>query len=103
MDLPVFSCSAASCAATPIELSENTRVYLSLFGTGITHRTSLANVSATIGGMNVPILYAGSQSQHAGLDQVNLELPFSLRGAGETDVVLSVDGQTANTVTINIK
>jgi len=103
VDLPVFSCTAAGCVSTPIELSADTRVYLSLFGTGIAHRTSLVNVSATIGGTSVPILYAGPQSQYAGLDQVNLELPFSLRGAGEANVVLSADGQTANTVTINLK
>ena len=103
MDLPVFSCIAAGCVSTPIELSAGTRVYLSLFGTGIAHRTSLVNVSATIGGTSVPILYAGPQSQYPGLDQVNLELPFSLRGAGEANVVLSADGQTANAVTINLK
>ena len=101
--VPVFTCGAAGCVATPIELSGDTRVYLSLFGTGINQRTSLANVRTTINGMNVPILYAGPQTQYPGLDQVNLELPISLHGAGKTDVVLTVDGQTANTVTINVQ
>jgi uncharacterized protein (TIGR03437 family) len=38
-----------------------------------------------------------------GLDQVNAALVLSLRGSGESKVVLSVDGQTANTVTINVQ
>jgi uncharacterized protein (TIGR03437 family) len=53
--------------------------------------------------MSVPVLYAGSQPSYAGLDQVNVSLSLSLRGSGESNVVLTVDGQTSNTVTINIQ
>ncbi|HTP34546.1 MAG TPA: hypothetical protein VMJ75_20350 [Candidatus Acidoferrales bacterium] len=38
-----------------------------------------------------------------GLDQVNLVIPRSLAGAGEVPVVLTVDGQTASAVTVNLK
>ena len=38
-----------------------------------------------------------------GLDQVNIVVPSSLAGAGEVPVVLTVDGVTANVVTIDIK
>jgi len=38
-----------------------------------------------------------------GLDQLNLIVPRSLAGRGEVDVVLTVDGRTANTVKVNIK
>jgi uncharacterized protein (TIGR03437 family) len=99
----VFQCAASGCVSTPIQLSANTTVYLVLYGTGIRNRSSLANVTANISGMNVPVLYAGSQSSFAGLDQVNLALPLSLSGSGEVNIVLSVDGQTANVVTINIQ
>jgi len=34
---------------------------------------------------------------------VNVALPLTLRGAGETDLVLTVDGQRANTVRVNIQ
>jgi uncharacterized protein (TIGR03437 family) len=51
----------------------------------------------------VETLFAGPQGQYAGLDQINLRLPQSLRGRGDLDVVLTVDGKTANTVRINIK
>jgi len=49
------------------------------------------------------VAYAGPQPQFAGLDQVNLYVPRSLAGAGEVPVILTVDGVTANVVTVNIK
>ena len=78
-------------------------MYLILYGTGIRDRSSLANVTANINGTDVPVLYAGPQSSYEGLDQVNLALPLSLSGSGEVKVVLTVDGQTANVVTVNIQ
>jgi uncharacterized protein (TIGR03437 family) len=99
----VFQCVASGCVPTPIQLSANTTVYLILYGTGIRNRSSLANVTATIGGTNVPVLYAGVQPSFDGLDQVNLTLPLSLTGSGAVNVVLTVDGQTANVVAINIQ
>ncbi len=99
---PIFSCGAAGCSAALVDLTSDAPVYLSLYGTGIRHRSSLANVTCVVGGVNVPVLYAGPQGTYPGLDQVNLQLPASLRGLGVVDVVLTVDGQTANTVRIGI-
>ncbi len=82
---------------------EDTPVYLTLYGTGIRNRSSLSNVTVTIHGVSVPVLYAGPQPTYAGLDQVNVSLPLTLRGSGESNVVLTVDGQTANTVTVSIQ
>ena len=48
------------------------------------------------------VLYAGPQSQFVGLDQVNVLLGRSLIGRGQVNVVLTVDGKVANTVTITI-
>ncbi|PYT24836.1 MAG: hypothetical protein DMG58_25420 [Acidobacteria bacterium] len=101
--VPVFQCGASGCVAVPIDLGIDTPVYLSLYGTGIRNRSSLSNVTVTINGVNVPVLYAGSQPEFAGLDQVNVALTLNLRGSGETNVVLVVDGQTANPVTLNVR
>lgn len=79
---------------------ETDQLFLILYGTGIRSRSSLSNVTATIGGTNATVVYAGPQADFSGLDQVNLILPRSLAGRGEVDVVLTVDGQPANTVTI---
>ena len=100
--VPVFHCDAAGCASDPIDLDTASNVFLELFGTGIRGRTSLANVSATIGGISVKVLFADAQGQFPGLDQVNLALPLTLQGKGETDVVLTVEGQVANKVRVNI-
>ena len=100
--VPVFHCDAGGCASDPIDLDTASNVFLELFGTGIRGRTSLANVGATIGGTSVTVVFADAQGQFPGLDQVNLALPLTLQGKGETDVVLTVDGQTANKVRVNI-
>lgn len=101
--VPVFTCGASGCVAVPIDLGIDTPVFLSLFGTGIRNRSSLSNVRVTINGVSVPVLYAGPQPEFPGLDQVNVGLTLNLRGSGEANVVLVIDGQTSNPVTVNIK
>jgi uncharacterized protein (TIGR03437 family) len=99
----VFQCSA-TCTATPMPLGAATDILvLELYGTGIAGRSGLTNVTAQIGGAPATVAYAGPQSQYPGLDQVNVYVPRSLAGAGEVPVVLTVDGVTANVVTINIQ
>jgi uncharacterized protein (TIGR03437 family) len=101
--VPVFQCGGSGCSSVPLDLGIDTPIILSLYGTGIRNLSSLANVSVTINGISVPVQYAGPQPDFTGLDQVNVALTLQLRGAGETNVVLTVDGRTSNTVTVNIK
>jgi uncharacterized protein (TIGR03437 family) len=100
--VPVFQCSASGCVSLPINLGVDTPVYVTLYGTGIRNRSSLSAVSVTINGIAVPVLYAGAQALFPGLDQVNIQLPLSLRGAREASVVVTVDGWVSNAVTLNI-
>ena len=78
-----------------------------VLGTGIRNRSSLANVSVSINGISLQVLYAGPAPGFTGLDQVNVLLDLGLRGAGESAVTLTVDGQMndpiTNPVTINIQ
>ena len=101
----VFQCSSATAAsASPIDLgSEGDSVFVTLFGTGLRKNSGLANVRATIGGVDAPVAFAGAQGEFAGLDQVNLQLPVSLRGRGDVSVTLTVDGVTSNPVNINVR
>jgi uncharacterized protein (TIGR03437 family) len=99
----VFDCSSGNCVESPIALDDQSTVYLSLYGTGLRNRSSLANVTCTVGGVSAPVQYAGAQPQYAGLDQVNVALPVALRGAGTVNVELTVDGQLANPVEIAIQ
>ena len=101
--VPVFQCSGSNCVAVPINLGVDTPVFVSFYGTGIRNLSSLANVSVAIGGTSAPVQYAGPAPGFAGLDQVNVVLPLSLGGSGESNVVLTVDGQTSNIVTIDVE
>jgi uncharacterized protein (TIGR03437 family) len=100
----VFNPSQDRFEPVPIDLGPETdRVFLALFGTGIRNRKYLGDVTAQVGGVGAQVFYAGPQGQFEGLDQVNVLLPRSLAGRGEVEVVLTVEGQAANAVRINIR
>ena len=98
----VFQCGASGCVPVPIALGVDTPVVLTLYGTGIRNRSSLANVTVNINGVNAPVAYAGPQPSYEGLNQVNVTLPLSLGGSGLVNIVMTVDGQTSNVVTIDV-
>jgi uncharacterized protein (TIGR03437 family) len=103
---PVFTCGTTprSCVPAPLEFGPaGNRLFLLLFGTGIRGRSALSAVTVTIGGQAAEVLYAGPQSQFAGLDQVNVTLPRTLIGRGEAPVDLAVDGRRSNVVTIHVR
>ncbi len=89
----------------PIDLGpESEQVYLILFGTGLRFLSSPSAASATLGGSVLPVFFIGPQGDYVGLDQVNLgPVPRSFAGRGEMDIVLVVDGKTANTVKVGIR
>ena len=100
-----FQAGTATFVPKPINLSSSPSdaVYLMLYGTGI-RRHSLNPVVATIGGVKVPVPYAGAQSQYPGLDQVNLgPLPQALVGKGQVDLIVTVDGVPSNSVLVAIQ
>lgn len=100
--VPVFQCTVGGCKPFPIDVGIDAPVTLSLYATGV-RGVPIDRVKVTIAGIEAPVLYAGPQGQYPGLDQVNVPLLLSLRGAGEVDVVLLVDGQPSNTVRIAIQ
>jgi uncharacterized protein (TIGR03437 family) len=88
----------------PVDLGPETdRVFVLLFGTGIRGRSGLNAVMVRIGDATADVNFAGPAGELAGLDQVNALIPRSLIGRGLVDIVLTVDGKAANTVTIQIK
>ncbi len=90
---------------SPIDLGvASEQVYLILYATGVRGRTGLAAVNVKIGGVDAPVNFAQAQGSLAGLDQINALIPRSLIGRNaDLDVVLTVDGKTANTVRVNIR
>ncbi len=100
---PVFQCASSGCVSAPIALGVDSPVYLSLYATGIRNRSAISNVKVTIGGVDASVQYAGAAPEFAGLDQVNVVLPLTLRGRGESNLVVTVDGEISNSVTINVR
>jgi uncharacterized protein (TIGR03437 family) len=62
-----------------------------------------AEVHAQIAGQDVPVRYSGASGYFPGLDEVVVEVPRSLAGTSEADVVLTVDGRAASPVRIHIQ
>jgi uncharacterized protein (TIGR03437 family) len=84
----------------PIDMGpESDRILLVLFGTGFRFPNELPSVA--IGGVPCEVVYAGREgSSFPFRDQVNMFLPRILSGAGAANVALTVDGSSANTVTV---
>jgi uncharacterized protein (TIGR03437 family) len=96
---PVYQLSGTNIVPLAVNLGEPT--YLELYGTGI---RNASNVSVTVGGEDVPVLFAGAAPDEVGEDQVNIgPLPTSLIGKGSVDIVLTADTLVANTVNITIQ
>ncbi len=84
---------------TPVELQVGNIAVL--FGTGFRFLSGQPTASAA--GIDFAPTYAGAQGQLIGLDQINLFIPESLRGKGETDLVFNLDGKTTNAVRIKVR
>lgn len=98
----VFQVSNSAVVALPLNLAGCAQTVLLLFGTGI-DSASAANVQATVGGQQATVAYAGPQGTFPGFDQININIPQSLAGAGSVPVAVTAAGQTANTVYVTIQ
>lgn len=99
-----YDATSGRIVAVPIDLGpESDQVFLELYGTGLRFRSNLAAVRATMGGIAVPVEFAGAQSGYAGLDQLNLKLPRTLLGKGDVSLEVIADDRSANVVRINIR
>jgi len=96
------SCGGTPVACTPVPVLIGTgenRIFLTLYGTGFRNAPA-GSVTATIGGTAATVQFAGAQPSYPGLDQVNIQVPSSLRGAGKVTLQLTVNGIAANPVTV---
>jgi uncharacterized protein (TIGR03437 family) len=95
--------SAGTFSANPISMGSATdQVYLVLYGTGL-QAAGTSGVTATAGGLNASVIYAGAQGAFAGVDQVNILLPASLAGKGTVPVQITAAGAAANPVQVLIQ
>jgi len=87
--------------AGPISLgSPSEQATLVLYGTGF---NGAKDVTASIGGITVPVAYAGPQGTYSGLDQINLPLPATLAGRGQADIVITAGGKRSNPVNLVVR
>ncbi|HKA18190.1 MAG TPA: hypothetical protein VKN18_07730 [Blastocatellia bacterium] len=99
-----FDAAQNRFVAVPIDLGpEGDQVFLVLFGTGFRFRSTLGNVSVTLGGTDAQVTLAGAQGDLIGVDQLNVRVPRSLAGRGEVEVALTVDSKSANKVMVIFK
>lgn len=85
--------------------------YIIVFGTGL-RNTPTANpnddngvaeaVTATIQGVPATVAFAGKSPSFAGLDQLNIIIPWQLAGAGQVTLRLTANGVASNPVTFTI-
>lgn len=99
--------SQSKWVPVPIDLGpEGDVVYLVLFGTGFSSNSGKTGTTVTIRTTQLTPIYSGSQGEFVGLDQINVELPRSLIGAGLVNLQITIDGKVANqskTMQISIK
>ena len=94
---------SGAVVARPIDLGPDTdQVYLSIYGTGL-RAAGTAGITATIGGINSPVSFAGAQGYFLGLDQVNVLIPRALAGSGDVLLEITALGVTANATRLTIQ
>jgi uncharacterized protein (TIGR03437 family) len=92
---------STATVSSPIDLGlAGDQVYLVLAATGLGNITS---ATATIGGADATVAYAGPQGGWPGLDQLNIPIPRSLAGSGKVDVVVTAGGKISNPVYVTIR
>jgi uncharacterized protein (TIGR03437 family) len=94
---------SGNLVATPISLDPPTgSVYLLVYGTGI-RGAPQSQVTVQVGSVKIAPAYSGAQSQYPGLDQINILLPYSLKGAGSVTLTVTAAGQASNNALLTIQ
>lgn len=98
-DLAYLDEMTGAYRAVPINpAAEGTVVFLRLRGTGIRYASDL---TATVGGVEVPSLCGSESGMTAGIDEVRLgPIPVQLAHREVADIVLVADGLSANIVQV---
>jgi uncharacterized protein (TIGR03437 family) len=115
--IQVYECgtSPGSCVSLPIDVGLDGSVSVWFYTTGLRSRSSDSAPKLTIGGQLIPDRFFFSLGDDgslcgpvrqicaaAGVDLVIAQMPSSLRGLGEVDVVITSDGRSSNVGRIRI-
>jgi hypothetical protein len=93
--------SVRAMRAAPVDpAASSDTTMLQFYASGV---RDASEVHVQIAGQEVPLLYSGAAGHFPGLDEVTVEIPRTMAGMGDVDVVLTADGQAANPVRIHIQ
>ena len=100
----VFRCPAGGCVAAPLDPGAvGEQLVLTFYGTGFRGRRAVSDVVVYVAGVRGEVLYAGPHPVYPGLDQLNVRVPTTLAVSGESGVVVSVEGRSANVTTVSLQ
>ena len=89
-----------------IQTERGEATILALFGTGLGEAGNQNFVSQRVrvfvGGLEAKVHYAGPQGHFAGLEQINFELPPGVAHHGTLPVLVKIDDQPTNSVTVDV-
>lgn len=102
-----YDAGSGQFVAAPIAFNGDS-LYLLLYGTGFDGASGASGTKVAIGqawfeGPLMSVTYSGPAPGYAGEDQIDVALPSSLAGSGQVILTVTVDGATANPVTIAFK
>ena len=88
--------NAVSFARGPFSVTtKGGPTYLALYLTSLDLSTA---PTVTIGGLPAPVLFYGAAPCCLGLEQINVQMPAALAGAGRIDVIVTSGGRSSNAV-----
>jgi uncharacterized protein (TIGR03437 family) len=95
----ISSCKATNCRTNPIPLASGAVTRVQLRASGFRYAASARDIDVTIAGVRVPVVSYGP-GDYPGVDFLTIEIPDTLRGLGETDLIGHVNGRPSNAVRI---
>jgi len=97
--VPAWTCEGG-CRTLPIPFSRDGATTVQLLGSGFRFARDTKNIRAVANGIPVPVVSV-APAPVPGNDQLTIQLPDSLIGAGEVEFYFRVDGELSNVVLLN--
>jgi uncharacterized protein (TIGR03437 family) len=93
------TCSGIHCQTVPIPMRSGAVTRVGIASSGFRHAGSAQDIEVTIAGVRVPVVSYGA-GKDPGQDLLTIEIPDTLRGLGEIDMIGHVNGRPSNVVRI---
>ena len=97
----IQACEPGNCWPNAIPVAPGAVTRVAMKASGFRNVRSASEIVATAGGVRVPVISV-APGEDAGVDQVTIEIPPSLRNRGVVDLICHVNGRVSNAVQIKI-